>query len=254
MFFPRLRRRAKWIFLLLAVVFMLGFVGFGVGSGAGSGGIGNFISDFIHGGSSSSGPSVEDAQKKLAKNPKDAAARLELANALTNQGNLTGAVTALEAYTKVRPKDTEALQQLAGLWARIAERKRQVAINAYFGAQAADPGQTFFSGTFSQAIGQDPLTQQLTQQASQSESQATLALQNAYRKEEDVYKRLAALLPKDPTTQLQLGQAAQLSQDTATAVRAYQTFLRLAPDDPSAPQVKKILKSLHAAPSPQTSG
>ena len=31
MFFPRLRRHAKWMFLLLALAFALGFVGFGVG-------------------------------------------------------------------------------------------------------------------------------------------------------------------------------------------------------------------------------
>jgi hypothetical protein len=31
MFFPRLRRHAKWMFLFLALVFALGFVGFGVG-------------------------------------------------------------------------------------------------------------------------------------------------------------------------------------------------------------------------------
>ncbi len=33
MFFPKLRRNAKWVFLFLALVFALGFVGFGVGAG-----------------------------------------------------------------------------------------------------------------------------------------------------------------------------------------------------------------------------
>ena len=33
MFFPRLRRHAKWMFVFLALVFGLGFVGFGVGAG-----------------------------------------------------------------------------------------------------------------------------------------------------------------------------------------------------------------------------
>ncbi|TMJ93965.1 MAG: hypothetical protein E6G67_10880 [Actinobacteria bacterium] len=243
MFFPRLRRRAKWIFMALAVVFAASFVFFGVG--AGGSGIGDYFSSLFHRNSSSSStPSADDARKKLAKNPKDADAQHELANALTGKGNLTGAATALEAYTKLRPNDTAGLQQLAGLWARIAERRRQVAINAYLTAQAVDPGQTFYSGTFSQAIGQDPLTQQLTQQATQQQTQTVLALQNAYRQEEDVYKRLVKLLPQDATTQLQLGQAAQLSQDTTTAIAAYEAFLRIAPDDPSAPQVKKILKGL----------
>ena len=33
MFFPRLRRHAKWMFVFLALVFGLGFVVFGVGAG-----------------------------------------------------------------------------------------------------------------------------------------------------------------------------------------------------------------------------
>src|SRR5207244_12852581 len=33
MFFPRLRRQAKWMFIVLAVVFAVGFVGFAVASG-----------------------------------------------------------------------------------------------------------------------------------------------------------------------------------------------------------------------------
>ena len=32
MFFPRLRRQAKWMFVFLALVFGVGFVIFGVGS------------------------------------------------------------------------------------------------------------------------------------------------------------------------------------------------------------------------------
>ena len=34
MFFPRLRRQAKWVFVFLAFVFAAGFVFFGVGSGS----------------------------------------------------------------------------------------------------------------------------------------------------------------------------------------------------------------------------
>ena len=33
MFFPRLRQHTKWMFVFLALVFAVGFVGFGVGSG-----------------------------------------------------------------------------------------------------------------------------------------------------------------------------------------------------------------------------
>ena len=76
MFFPRLRRRAKWVFLLLAVFFAFGFVAFGVG--AGGSGIGDYFADLFNRNSVASGqPSVEDAQKKVAENPNDPKARLE---------------------------------------------------------------------------------------------------------------------------------------------------------------------------------
>src|ERR671935_148941 len=44
LFFARLRRHTKWMFVLLALVFAIGFVAFGVGSGStGVGGIGDIF-------------------------------------------------------------------------------------------------------------------------------------------------------------------------------------------------------------------
>src|SRR3712207_8671204 len=47
MFFPRLRRRAKWVFAFLALAFALAFVVAGVGSGFGSG-IGDYLADIFN--------------------------------------------------------------------------------------------------------------------------------------------------------------------------------------------------------------
>ena len=53
MFFPKLRRQAKWMFVFLALAFGVGFVGFGVGGG----GLG--IGDILQGnGSSTGGPTL----------------------------------------------------------------------------------------------------------------------------------------------------------------------------------------------------
>ena len=63
MFFPKLRRQAKWVFIFLALSFAVGFVVFGVGSGGGAG-----LGDLLQGSSGgTSGPSVSDAQKKIDK-------------------------------------------------------------------------------------------------------------------------------------------------------------------------------------------
>src|SRR6184192_1072240 len=74
MFFMRLRRGTKPIFIFLALVFAASFVFLGVGSG--SSGIGDLLRGNFHlfGSGSSSGTSVSGAQKRIEKNPKDAAA------------------------------------------------------------------------------------------------------------------------------------------------------------------------------------
>jgi len=46
---------------------------------------------------------------------------------------------------------------------------------------------------------------------------------------------------------LTLGQVEYFSGDTGAAITAYQHFLELAPDDPSAPLVKQELKRLTSA-------
>ena len=47
MFFVRLRRHAKWMFVFLALVFGLGFVIFGIGSDQGTG-VGDLFRDLLH--------------------------------------------------------------------------------------------------------------------------------------------------------------------------------------------------------------
>ena len=47
MFFPKLRRRAKWVFLLLAIAFGIGFVAFGVGTGVSGTSLGDVLRDLI---------------------------------------------------------------------------------------------------------------------------------------------------------------------------------------------------------------
>src|SRR6476659_3731346 len=83
LFFNRLRKRAKWVFIFLAVVFAGGFVLFGVGSSNVSG-----LSDIFNGigGGSSGQPSVSKALKETQKDPKNAQAWHNLATAYDTNG------------------------------------------------------------------------------------------------------------------------------------------------------------------------
>ena len=70
MFFPRLRRQAKWMFVFLAVIFGLGYVIFNVGGTIPGTGLGDILSGL---GQGSSGPSVSDARNKIEDHPNDPA-------------------------------------------------------------------------------------------------------------------------------------------------------------------------------------
>jgi len=254
MFFPRLRRRAKWVFLLLAIFFAFGFVAFGVG--AGGSGIGDYFADVFNRNSVASGqPSVEDAQKKVAENPNDPKARLELANAYQAAKRPEDAVRELERYVKLRPKDAQALQQLGALYDQRALNARRDLEAAQAGAPGSAFGQeiTDPSSPLSQALGQGAITSIEQQRASEEQNVAIAAIQAAYTKEADIYQRLIKLRPDDPTLLLTLGQVEYFSGDTNAAIAAYERFLELAPDDPSASLVKQELKRLKSA-APQGTG
>ena len=66
MFFPRLRRQAKWMFLALALVFGLGYVIFNVGGTIPGTGLG----DILQNAGSSGAADVGDAEDKVNDNPR----------------------------------------------------------------------------------------------------------------------------------------------------------------------------------------
>jgi cytochrome c-type biogenesis protein CcmH/NrfG len=250
MFFMRLRRSTKPVFIFLALVFALSFVFLGVGSG--SSGIGDLLrGNFDLFGSGSSSTSVSGAQKRIKKNPRDAAAYRDLARAYQVKGDTAKAIDALNTYTRLRPKDTTALTELAGTYLSQADAARQQAI----AAQSALTSASLFTpvpvgGKLGTAIGQNPITEASTSTAQTAFTTAYQKMQTAYSSAVGAYKRVAKRTPNDPTVQLQLASTAQSANDAKTAIAAYKRFLKLAPDDPSAPQVKQVIKQLESSLKP----
>jgi Flp pilus assembly protein TadD len=241
MFFPRLRRHAKWMFVFLALVFGLGFVVFGVG--AGGTGIGDIFRDQ---GGTSSGQSVSDAQKEAADRPKDPQAWRDLSTALQTEGDTAGAIDALNQAITLKPRSPDAYRELAGLHLTRASEYQQQLQQAQITAAFRAPGTAFPSLTTKsgQATLTDPLDNAISTGATddfstlyqQASSEAAAAV--------TAYTRLAALQPNDPNVQLELAQAAQQVGDSTTAIAAYQRFLKLSPDDPNASVVQAQLKEL----------
>src|SRR4051794_6322273 len=110
LFFNRIRKQAKWVFVLLIVAFGLGFVLFGVGS-SDLGGLSDVFNGIRGGGGN---PSIDKPLKRTQKNPKDAQAWQDLATAYDANGDFTSAIPAWQQYTSLRPKDDTGLQALAG--------------------------------------------------------------------------------------------------------------------------------------------
>ncbi len=244
MFFPRLRRHARWMFLLLALVFALGFVGFGVGAG----GIG--FGDILKGSGGSSGaPSVSDAQKKVNENPKDPQAFRDLATALETEGNTTDAIDALQNYSLLKPKDADALRELAGLYLQQATaantRARNAQIREAYMASAGTVDASIVLG--GSPLIPDPITNAVSSQIEQELQAALSDQQQAAAGAVSTYQRVVKLSPNDPNVQLELANAAAQGNDAKTEIAAYEKFLKLAPNDPSAPFVRSQLKSLKAS-------
>ncbi|HEX5467478.1 MAG TPA: tetratricopeptide repeat protein [Gaiellaceae bacterium] len=247
MFFPKLRRRAKWVFLLLAIAFALGFVAFGVGTGVSGTSIGDVLRDFFTDSGSGAGD-LDSARKTAEANPKDADAQIAYANALQAAGQSTQAVDVLQKYTTENPKDANALRQLATLWGAIAVKARNEAQRASVDAAQASlaraPAPS--DSPFLQQVQQNKIADVISTDANNRASSANLRAQNAYREAAKSYEQLTLLTPDDPSVFLQLGVASQSAADYDSAIAAYDRFLELAPDDASAPLVKRELKVLKA--------
>jgi cytochrome c-type biogenesis protein CcmH/NrfG len=250
MFFMRLRRSTKPVFIFLALVFALSFVFLGVGSG--SSGIGDLLQgNFDLFGGSSSSTSVSGAQKRIEKNPRDAAAYRDLARAYQVKGDTAKAIEALKTYTRLRPNDTNALTELAGSYLSQADAARQQAIAAQSALTTASLFTPYpVTSKLGTALGQNPITEASTSGAQTAFTTAYQKMQTAYSAAVGAYKRVAKKTPNDPTVQLQLASTAESANDAKTAIAAYKRFLKLAPDDPSAPQVKQRVKQLQSSLKP----
>ena len=252
MFFPRLRRQAKWAFAIMVLVFGVGFVLLGVGSGGLD--LGSLLRDTFSR-SSSSGPSISKAQDKVNKNPRNAAAQKELAKAYEDKGRIPEAIATYQQYSNLRPKDPDALSHLAALQKRQADTYLQQAQIAYEEQSQASAGTTFgvpATSKFGKALGTDPITNLVQTQSSTAFQQANSQYSSASQAAIATYKKLAKVDPSQENL-LTLAHVAQGYQDIATAVNAYKQALKRTSDPSLKAQIRAAIKTLQPA-TPKGSG
>lgn len=244
MFFPRLRRQAKWVFVFLALVFGVGFVAFGVGSSL----PGTGVIDFFESGDGTGLRSVGSAQDAIEENPKDAQAHLDLSRAYQRDGDLDAAIPPLVAYTALRPKDVGGLQELASLYTTQAARARDEALAAQTEASYAAGIASFVdSQELSQIFGTGEIDKAVQDDASariqEASTRSTTALTNASQ----AYEKAVKIEPQDSDLWYLLGSTAEQVSKTELAVRAYRQYLKLAPEGAEATFVRERVKALATA-------
>ena len=244
LFFNRIRKQAKWVFVLLTVAFAGGFVLFGVGS-SNLGGLSDIFSGL---GGGSGRPGVSKPLKATQKNPKDPAAWQNLATAYDVRGEYTNAIGAWTRYATLRPRDVDGLTHLATDYEQEFQAQTADAQAAQIDAQSAQT--TNFGPPSSSLLGRayagvpDPIGQAISSAAGTRFNQALTDRQTTASRLVDIYGQLASLEPVEAGWQFQLAQAAQNAGNTPTAIAAYSKYVKLAPDDANATYARQQIKAL----------
>jgi DNA-binding SARP family transcriptional activator len=246
LFFIRMRRSAKPVYVGLAVVFAVTFAFLGVGSGT-NGGLDQLFSNLNI--FKKDKASVSAALDNVNKHPNDPAAYSRLATAYQAKGDTTGAIDAYQRLTTIKQKDAQAWGSLAGLQMAQAQQFQQEYQAAYQAQQLAAPSATFKpTGKLGEALGTNPIESAAANLANTATNDLYQKTLLAYQNAVSSYKRLAALQPKNPNAQFQLASAAQTAGDSTTAVAAYKAYLKLNPDASTAPQIRALIKQLSPTP------
>src|SRR4051812_23871788 len=241
LFFTRLRRKAKWVYVLLAVLFAITFAFLGVGSG--SGGLDQLFSGLNPFGGG--GSSVSKAQSYIKKHPNEGKGYRDLATAYEGKGDTANAISALQQYTNVRRKDAAVWNELAGLQMTQAQDYLTSYQTAYQNRQLAAPSQSFLpTGKLGTALGPNRVEQTAASRIDTQLTDLQQRTQLAYNNALTSYDEVTQITPKDSNAWFQLAQAAQQSGDTAKAVKGYKRYLALNPDSSSKAQIQQLIQQL----------
>jgi len=241
MLFEKIRRTQKPVFIVLALMFGMGFVFLGVGSG--TGGM-NPLDIFTN--NSGSGSGIGDLSSKVKDNPKDAASWLALARAYQTNNQLASSLGAYQTYLALKPTDGNVLVEAASLYDSYAAKQTQSGASAQAKLQALQAMQsgTAVSGLkFADQFSPTLLVQMETPyqtQVSQVQAQARGSLSQAAA----LWQRAAEQQPTDSTLWRALAQDALQIQNYAEAVTAIKKVIKLEPDSQDHKQLVAYLKQL----------
>ena len=243
LFFVRMRRKAKPMYFILAVLFGVTFAFLGVGSG--SGGLSQLFDNlniFRH-----SGTSISAAQKQVAKHPNDPKAMRALITAYEAHGDTDLAIATLQDYTTARPKDAKTWSELGGLELQNGQDLVTQYRQAYSSELLAAPSSVLApsgSSPVGKALGTNPIEQAAASQVNANVTDLAQRAQAAYSGAVTSFQKVADLQPRNSNAQFQLAQTAQTAGQNSIAVSAYRRYLKLNPDSSTAGAVRLLIKQL----------
>ena len=241
MFFVRLRKASKWVFIAVIIAFAFTFLFAGVGSGSSGGG--DIIQELL---GMRGGDPVKAAEKAVAKSPHNTSALIRLAQAYDGKQRRSAAINTYEKYLTIKPKDPSVLVQLSRLQRDLTLLRfdrystLQSQLGATYGPLGSEP---------LPKLGTDTLLTAYSSLLTTKVTNAYGSYVKAATAWEGSYQRYAKAVPITNSLQraqieLELGQAASSATDYPTAIKAYESFLKLTPKSALAPQVKKALAEL----------
>jgi tetratricopeptide (TPR) repeat protein len=249
LFFVRMRRSAKPVYVGLAVLFAITFAFLGVGSG--TNGLDQLFQglNIFHRGSNA----VSKAQGHIRDHPKDPQGYRELATAYEAKGETANAIGALQQYTGLKPKDAKAWSELGGLQTNQAQTYLQGYQAAYADRQLAAPSESFLpKGKLGTALGTNQVEKIAAARTDSTVQSLQQQTQLAYTNALASYKKVTQLTPGSSDAWFQYAQAGQQSGDYAAALTGYKRYLKLNPDSTSRAQIEQLIKQLSPAlPAPQ---
>lgn len=241
----KLRRHAKWAYVVLAVLFAATFAAVGVGSG--SNGLSQLFSGIF--GGSGNGTSVASAQAEIKNHP--AKGYRDLARAYEGKGETASAVAALQSYVGLKPKDALAWSELGGQQLALGSKYSSRYQRLQQAQQQANPGQALLpAGTLGQILGSNPIQQLSSQKSSALLTQYSQQASTEYGAALQSYQKAAKLKPHDAQSQYNVAQAAQAVGQYQIEVAALKKYLVLYPSSPQKSQIKSLIKSLTPAAKP----
>ena len=185
----------------------------------------------------------------MNEHPREAKAYKTLADALERKGRTDEAITALEQYTRLAPKNAEQLARLGRLEFAQADAAATEASAAYAEQQTVYAGATFgpsASSTLGEALGSDPITQAVSTKVSTRVQEATTKYSTASSKAIAMFQKLTKLKP-GPDSYFNLAQAAEHFQNNKVALSAYRALLKVEKDTATKARVRAKIASLQAA-------